>query len=142
MPAATRPRAFGFPGEGGDATVTTYRRCPGNGGIRCARLITEGRRCDQCSPAYEASRTRAKREIRPYTARERARRAGAVAIHRRRHGDWCPGWGRDAHDVSEWSGPLTAEHAHAVAAGGSEGQPLTVLCRSCNSRKGSRTSDA
>ncbi|WP_407657607.1 HNH endonuclease [Kribbella turkmenica] len=62
---------------------------------------------------------------------ERSRRAQAVAAHRAQHGNWCPGWQRDAHAADD----LTADHVTPVAAGGSESGPLQCLCRSCNSRK-------
>ena len=78
-----------------------------------------------------AQTTRAKRERRPYTHAERTRRAQAVAQWRATYGDWCPGWQAPPHPTPD----LTADHAHAVAAGGDEQGPLTVLCRSCNGRK-------
>ena len=62
---------------------------------------------------------------------ERSRRARAVAAHRARHGNWCPGWHREPHAADD----LTADHIVPVAAGGSESGELQVLCRSCNSRR-------
>ncbi|MXY97589.1 MAG: HNH endonuclease [Gemmatimonadetes bacterium] len=50
------------------------------------------------------------------------------------YGFVCPGWGRLPHPAH-----LTADHPHPRSKGGSEYQPLEVLCRSCNSRKGTRT---
>lgn len=63
-------------------------------------------------------------------SREARRRA--VAAWRATHGDVCPGYRRPPHPA--WD--LTAQHAHALADGGDPGQPLVVLCRSCNSRHG------
>jgi 5-methylcytosine-specific restriction protein A len=56
---------------------------------------------------------------------------------RGQHGDWCPGYQRDAHPASD----LTVDHVVPLAAGG---RPLdfancAVLCRSCNSTKGAST---
>jgi 5-methylcytosine-specific restriction protein A len=53
---------------------------------------------------------------------------------RGQHGNWCPGYRRDAHPASD----LTVDHVIPLAAGGA---PLditncAVLCRSCNSTKG------
>lgn len=94
--------------------------------------LTYGARCADHARECERERTRAKRARRPYLTQERARRAAAVAAWRTEYGDWCPGWRRPPHTA--WD--LTADHAHAVAAGGPELGPLSVLCRSCNGRKG------
>jgi 5-methylcytosine-specific restriction protein A len=55
------------------------------------------------------------------------------------HGDWCPGYQRDAHPASD----LTADHIVPLAAGGAPFDPsnLAVLCRSCNSTKGAGDAD-
>lgn len=89
-------------------------------------------------PEHAAAQLRAKRGRRPYTPREQARRAAAVAEHVARNGEWCPGWGsRPTHTAPRAT--LTADHVTPVAAGGLEEGPLAVLCRSCNSAKGART---
>lgn len=62
---------------------------------------------------------------------ERLRRAAVVRAWRQEHGDWCPGYLRDAHPSTD----LTADHITPVAAGGDEAGQLTVLCRSCNGSK-------
>lgn len=67
-----------------------------------------------------------------YTHAEKKRRKQAVREHVARHGWVCPGWQRTAHRAYD----LTADHVVPVAAGGSQGGPLQVLCRSCNGRKG------
>lgn len=93
--------------------------------------LSQRTRCPKCS----AAQLQAKRVCRPYTYTERKRRAAAVAAHRAAHGDWCPGWGRPAHASSD----LTADHTLAVAAGGREDGPLSVLCRVCNGAKQDRS---
>lgn len=101
---------------------------------RCGRLTPKSP-CTRCQRYQNREHTRSKRQRRPYTAAERDRRAAVVAAHRATYGDWCPGvpsLGRDAHASSD----LTADHVHAVGAGGSEAGPLEVLCRPCNSAKG------
>jgi 5-methylcytosine-specific restriction protein A len=83
----------------------------------CSRL-TLGARCDEHDLGY--------------TPAERRRMATTVASHRAAHGDWCPGWECPPHPAAD----LTADHVVPIAHGGLGG-PLTVLCRSCNSRRGS-----
>ena len=61
---------------------------------------------------------------------EAARAAEAVAAHRARYGDWCPGWGRGPHRSSD----LTADHVTPISKGGAGGK-LRVLCRECNGRR-------
>lgn len=62
---------------------------------------------------------------------ERQRRAATVRAWIEEYGYWCPGYQVPAHAADV----LTADHIVAVGAGGPEDGPLTVLCRSCNSRK-------
>jgi hypothetical protein len=103
------------------------RRCP------VCKLLCDGPRCPTHLTEYERDRTRRKRERRPYTRAEQTRRAESVSAHVAEHGWLCPGWRRPAHWVAE--GDLTADHPHAVAAGGREDQQHAVMCRSCNSSK-------
>jgi len=63
---------------------------------------------------------------------ERSRRAAIVRSHRERYGDWCPGWGVESHAATD----LTADHVIGVGSGGAPHGACTVLCRSCNARKG------
>lgn len=101
----------------------------------CGKLSPNTRcpRHDHMRRQASNARYRPHRERRPdYTSQERTRRAEAVAAWRAMHGDVCPGWQRPPHPASD----LTADHPIEVAAGGSEGQDLMVLCRSCNSSKG------
>ncbi len=107
-------------------------RCAGVPGQPC-RVLCEGVRCPVHQAAYETARTRRKRQVRPYTAAERRRRALAVQAWVAENGPVCPGWRRPAHAVPREE--LTADHPDPVAAGGDEEQPLEVLCRSCNGAK-------
>lgn len=84
---------------------------------------TQGTRCRSCPPARPG-----------YGNTERLRRKQAVDAHRAEYGNWCPGWQRAPHPATD----LTADHITAVAVGGAENGPLSVLCRSCNSRKGAQ----
>lgn len=63
-------------------------------------------------------------------------RTARLARHRRAHGDWCPGWGREPHPAAD----LTVDHIVPIAEGGAmyDAGNLAVLCRSCNGRKGAR----
>ncbi|HUG29110.1 MAG TPA: HNH endonuclease [Candidatus Limnocylindria bacterium] len=78
------------------------------------------------------------RHIAFYSTRAWQRLSGRVLrAWRGQHGDWCPGYQRDAHPASD----LTVDHVVPLAAGGA---PLhigncAVLCRSCNSTKGAST---
>lgn len=85
---------------------------------------------------HETQRTRDRRVARPYTSAERDRRRAAVEAWVAKHGWLCPGWRRDPHPVTP--GNLTADHPIAVATGGDEAQEHDVLCRECNSSKGTR----
>jgi 5-methylcytosine-specific restriction protein A len=87
-------------------------------------------RASRC-PAHLRQAERIKRAKRGRTPAERSRRAETVRRWREQHGDVCPGWQVPAHISPD----LTADHVTPVAAGGLESGPLTVLCRSCNSRK-------
>ncbi|MYE70854.1 MAG: HNH endonuclease [Gemmatimonadetes bacterium] len=60
-------------------------------------------------------------------------RKKAVAAWVEENGEICPGWGRVPHP----SGDLTADHIVPRSQGG-EGGAVQVLCRSCNSRRGTR----
>jgi 5-methylcytosine-specific restriction protein A len=116
--------------------VPILHRCHGVGGEGCG-VLSEGVRCPAHARLRERGRTRDKRARRPYTAAERDRRAAAVRHWLATVGPRCPGTrGRGWHEVAPQD--LTAEHGHAVAAGGDETQSLTVLCRACNSSKQDR----
>lgn len=97
--------------------------------------LTPGTRCPEHTRAKDRATLRTKRARRPRLPGEDTRRAATVQAHIGTHGYWCPGWQRPPHPSQD----LTADHPHAVARGGDEqAQSLTVLCRSCNSRKGAQ----
>jgi 5-methylcytosine-specific restriction protein A len=102
--------------------------------LDCGRLTPSGTRCADCERPRARATQRGKRQVRPYSSREKRRRAAAVTEWRATYGDVCPGWEREAHPSSD----LVADHIVAVAAGGAESGPLRVLCRSCNSSRGAR----
>lgn len=77
-------------------------------------------RCGACSAAV-----RRRRNLDAPAAK------AAVSAHRATVGDWCPGYGRPAHQATD----LTAEHSTPISRGGVVDG---VLCRSCNSRKRDR----
>lgn len=120
----SRPDPIG-PGFVTSGVAMPLRPC-----LDCGAL-SQGARCPGHTRVKQRGYDQAKRAIRPYTSAERKRRAEAVAQHRQQFGDVCPGYMRDPHPSTD----LTADHPHAVARGGAEDQPLTVLCRSCNSSK-------
>jgi hypothetical protein len=100
--------------------------------LGCGVLVRGASRCPRC----KAGRERAKAARRPDRKRadETRRRREAVADHRARYGDWCPGvteLGRGAHPSAD----LTADHIHEVRLGGAESGPLVVRCRPCNSAR-------
>ena len=104
-------------------------------GVRCGALV-DSNRCTACTRTVSRTTTNAKRARRPYTPAEQARRADTVRDWVAQQGAVCPGWQRPPHAVDP--GQLTADHPHAVAAGGQESQAHSVLCRSCNSSKGAK----
>jgi len=97
----------------------------------CPGWASTGPRC----PAHRLLVERRKGARRARTPAERKRRAVAVAAWVQANGLWCPGW-RD--QPGHPSNDLTADHVWPVAAGGPEGGPLVVRCRSCNAARGAR----
>ncbi|OZF00842.1 hypothetical protein CH300_20085 [Rhodococcus sp. 15-1154-1] len=65
---------------------------------------------------------------------EQERRARTVAEWVAVHGYWCPGVRRPGHTARD----LTAAHVPPINRGGDPHGPLTVQCRSCNSRQADR----
>ena len=88
-----------------------------------------------CSLPEHREEWRRQRAVRPYNHEERVLKAQVVKEWREAHGDWCPGYKRGGHITSD----LTADHIYPVGQGGDPLGPLGVLCRSCNSRRGSDT---
>lgn len=100
------------------------RACLDCGAITTAR----GNRC----PTHARARTRARHNVEYDTPAWRWASRRALARHRRRWGDLCPGYGRKPH----LSGDLTVDHIVPLVAGGThDAANLQVLCRSCNGRK-------
>lgn len=108
------------------------RPCLGSTLHRPGHTLTDraGSRCPACAAAVEARRTpRPTSQTRTWA--ERQRRKAVVDAHRELRGNWCPGWQRPPHETTD----LTADHIHAVGAGGEQAGPLRALCRSCNGSK-------
>jgi 5-methylcytosine-specific restriction enzyme A len=65
--------------------------------------------------------------------------ARVLRAWRGEHGNWCPGYQRNAHPASD----LTVDHVVPLAAGGAPFDigNTAVLCRSCNSSKGGSPAD-
>ncbi|MGW3024790.1 HNH endonuclease [Streptomyces sp. NPDC001221] len=109
--------------------------------LRCGRLTTNPSRCDYHQAEFNAQRqaqrdaVRGSASQRGYDSSYRRVRAKVLAEHRARYGDWCPGWGVPAHVSAD----LTVDHVTPLAAGGANSRSnMRVLCRSCNSRRGSK----
>lgn len=92
------------------------------------------RPCIVCGTPSSGTRCRAHRLTYPFAERERMRRA--VSDHIAAFGYWCPGWQRPPHPSTD----LTADHLLPRAEGGN-GTDLAVLCRPCNSRRGTSPPD-
>lgn len=93
---------------------------------------------ERCNARHEAARRRTVPTKRARTHEVRRHRAAAIKAHVEAHDGmgWCPGYGREAHEV--FPGELTADDPVPIARGGDPMQPLRVCCRSCNSRRGAR----
>jgi hypothetical protein len=113
-------------------TRTLLRACLG-----CGVLVRGKARCADCQRTHDRPKDQAKRQRRPdlhSDGAERERRRRAVADHRARVGDWCPGvpeLRRGAHPAAN----LSADHAVEVAAGGDPHGPLVVRCVPCNAAR-------
>lgn len=94
-------------------------------------------RCPPCRRAHDRARNARRPERRSHA--EQQRRRQAVQAHVRAYGWRClglPGYDHPAHPTHD----LTAHHAQAVGASGTEHGRLVVICRSLNSKIGARTS--
>jgi 5-methylcytosine-specific restriction protein A len=102
--------------------------------LGCGRLGRWRTRCPRCQASIDRRKAAARPDLHADAA-ERCRRRLAVAEHRARYGDWCPGYseppGRPAHPSAD----LTADHAGMVGLGHPGSGPLVVRCRSCNSAR-------
>ncbi|MFD4626481.1 HNH endonuclease [Streptomyces sp. NPDC058475] len=109
--------------------------------LRCGRLTANPSRCDVHQAEFLAQRQRARdaergsASQRGYDSKYRRIRAQVLRAHRARNGDLCEGWGVAPHGSAD----LTVDHIIPLAKGGTHHREnLRVLCRSCNSRRGSR----
>ena len=97
---------------------------PRRRGLDCGTLTTATR----CTPCR--ARKKQVRNAGASAARD------VVTAWRQQHGNICPGWGRPPHPAAD----LTADHRTPLHHGGDNSAAnLTVLCRSCNARKGATT---
>jgi 5-methylcytosine-specific restriction protein A len=94
-----------------------------------------GSRCLEHARQSNRSRHNALYSTRPWQRLS----ARVLRAWRGEHGNWCPGYQRDAHPA----GDLTVDHVMPLAAGGAPFDigNCAVLCRSCNSTKGSSEAD-
>lgn len=94
--------------------------------LHCGRL-TPTSPCPVCTSQRDAKRNARRSWYRgDWGRRSQAIRNAWV----NQHGWLCPGYHRDPHPATD----LTVDHATPR-----DDTTLTVLCRSCNSRKGNRT---
>ncbi|MEU1030202.1 HNH endonuclease [Streptomyces mirabilis] len=109
--------------------------------LKCGRLTTNPSRCDVHQKEWEAARQklrdaeRGSASQRGYDSKYRRIRAQVLRAHRARNGDLCEGWGVPAHASQD----LTVDHIIPLAKGGTHRREnLRVLCRRCNSSRGSK----
>ncbi|WP_338079150.1 HNH endonuclease [Corynebacterium pyruviciproducens] len=103
----------------------------------CPQIAVYKGRCEGHARQVERKQRLTVPTKRTLTSSEARRRKAVVEAWRRKYGNVCPGFGRSAHIACD----LTADHIIPIAAGGAPGGRLSVLCRSCNSRKGARLAD-
>ena len=100
--------------------------------IACGRVIRTGSRCAACQlpPAPRATATE-----RGYDAEWRRLASKMIRLE-----PWCHARGGCPHaDANTPANPLTLDHRVPRSRGGtSDVSNVTVLCRKCNSRKGTR----
>lgn len=92
-------------------------------------------RCDQHHSQYQAGMYRTTPTKVARTPAVRQHRAAAVGTHVALHGWVC--LGDEDHERHE-THDLVADDPIPIARGGDPMQPLVVMCRSANSRKGAR----
>lgn len=87
---------------------------------------------------YERARARTTPTKRARTTEVRKHRTSTILDWLEANGGRaiCPGWDRPGHEVAPED--LTADDPTPIARGGDPMQPLKILCRSCNGRKGAR----
>lgn len=106
--------------------------------LGCGELTTNGSRCPPCQTKLnkEIETRRGSRHQRGYGSQWAAISKKALADHRAKHGNTCPGWQRPPHPATD----LTTDHILPKALGGTDHpQNLQILCRPCNSAKAKAT---
>jgi 5-methylcytosine-specific restriction endonuclease McrA len=93
---------------------------------------------ERCASRKQRARARISPTNSVRTSEVRRHRAATVKAHVDEHDGMghCPGYGVPPHVV--FPSELTADDVVPIARGGDPMQPLRVLCRSCNSRRGAR----
>lgn len=112
------------------------KRCSTPG---CTNKATPSGYCaERCHTRHETARRRMSPTNRVRTTQVRKHRKAAVQAHVEANDGmgWCPGYGRDAHEV--FPSELVADDPVPIARGGDPMQPVEPMCRSCNGRKGAR----
>lgn len=102
------------------------------------KATTSGYCAEECNAKRESARKRFSPTNRVRTPEVRRHRAQAVKAHVEANDGmgWCPGYGREAHEV--FPSELTADDPVPIARGGDPMQQVVPMCRSCNGRKGAR----
>lgn len=104
----------------------------------CAQPGCPAMQAERLCATHRAERDRYQRQTTPTkvtrTWSEQQRRKRVVDEHRARYGNWCPGYLTAPHTDED----LTADHVIPIDRGGDPHGALSVLCRSCNSRKAAR----
>ena len=103
----------------------------------CPQIAVYRGRCEGHAQQVERKQRLTVPTKRTLTSAESRRRKAVVESWRSRYGNVCPGFGRPPHVATD----LTADHVVPIVAGGAPSGRLSVLCRSCNSRKGARLTD-
>lgn len=107
--------------------------------LDCGRLTTNPSRCDVHQSEWQArqDRLRGSSTQRGYGGEWRRVAKAVLSQWVAVNGYHCPGYGVPSHSAEK----LTVDHVVPKAAGGTDHPSnLSVLCRSCNSRKGRSTS--
>lgn len=109
------------------------KRCSTPG---CNNVSTPAGYCaETCNRKHEAGLRRTTPTKRARTSQVRRHRAATVQRHVDEHDGMghCPGYQREPHVV--FPNEMTADDPVPISRGGDPMQPLTPMCRSCNSRK-------
>jgi 5-methylcytosine-specific restriction enzyme A len=106
--------------------------CPTRQLVSAQRGSKTAARCGYCQSIWQHAKDQRRPERRTHAEQQRRRQAVTEWVNT--HGWWCPGI---PHEVEpHLSRDLTADHLHPPGLGHPEHGPLTVRCRSCNSKLG------